>query len=175
MSDRTPTQMATLPRRLAAVLYDSFLLAAVLFAAAGLALALMVLINGSESLKIYNPLMGNPLFSIYLLLVCFLFYGGFWMHGGQTLGMRAWRLRVQQRDGRSIHWQQALLRFLSASLWLIPIIGLPACSTFTAVNSLIVGLGCLTLILALRLPDRLSGTELVLLPKLRSDRENPDR
>jgi len=33
-----------------------------------------------------------------------------WVHGGQTLGMRAWRLRVVRNDGRALRWPQALLR-----------------------------------------------------------------
>jgi uncharacterized RDD family membrane protein YckC len=43
--------------------------------------------------------LASPFFRTYLLLVCFFFYGGFWVHGGQTLGMRAWRLRLQRRNG----------------------------------------------------------------------------
>jgi uncharacterized RDD family membrane protein YckC len=114
---RTPlSSPARLPRRLAAIVYDGLLLAGVLLVATALALGLAVAILGSESVRLHSPLQGNPFFSTYLLLVCFFFYGGFWIHGGQTLGMRAWRLRVQQRDGRNIGWWQALLRFLIAGL-----------------------------------------------------------
>lgn len=154
-----------LPRRLAAIVYDSLLLTAVLLVATGLALGLAVAILGSESVKHHSPLPGNPFFSTYLLLVCFFFYGGFWIHGGQTLGMRAWRLRVQRLDGRGIGWWQVLLRFLIGGLWLVPVAYLDRVLGVGTSLSLSVGLACLTLILALRLPDRLSETELVLLPK----------
>ncbi|HSH28395.1 MAG TPA: RDD family protein [Thiohalobacter sp.] len=96
---------AGLLRRLAAILYDSLLAGAVLFLAAALALPL----TGGEAVAA-----GNPVFTAYLFLVLFLFFAWFWIHGGQTLGMRAWRLRVQTRDGRPISWGQAMLRYLMA-------------------------------------------------------------
>ena len=157
--------LATLPRRLAAIGYDGLLLAGVLFVAAALALGLAVMLAGSASVEAQNPLPGNPFFRSYLLLVCFFFYGGFWVHGGQTLGMRAWRLRVRRRDGRGIGWWQALLRFLIASLWLGPVAYLHQVFKLGIGLSLGAGFACLLLLLALRLPDRFSETELVLLPK----------
>ncbi len=157
---------ARLPRRLAALVYDGLLLAGVLLGATGLALGLAVALLGSESVARHSPLQGNPFFSTYLLLVCFFFYGGFWVHGGQTLGMRAWRLRVQRPDGRNIGWWQALLRFLVAGLWPVPVAAYLYRVLGVGVGpSLLAGVACLILGLALRLPDRVSETELVLLPK----------
>lgn len=156
---------APLLRRLAAIGYDGMLLAGVLLGATALALGLAVAALGSEAVKLHDPLRGNPFFSAYLLLVCFFFYGGFWTHGGQTLGMRAWRLRVQRRDGRSIGWWQALLRFLIAGLSLVPVACLHRVLGVGVGLSLGAGAAFLVLLLALRLPDRLSKTELVLLPK----------
>lgn len=156
---------AKLPRRLAALVYDGLLLVGVLFAASGLALGLAVLAQGSALVAAQNPLIGNPFFQTYLLLVCFFFYGGFWVHGGQTLGMRAWRLRLQQGDGGKVRWQQALLRFLSGGLWLVPMIGVHQVLKPGLGWSLGIGLGALLLLLALRVPDRWSETELVVLPK----------
>jgi len=37
-----------------------------------------------------------------------------WTRGGQTLGMRAWRLRVVCGDGGGVPWTLALLRFVAA-------------------------------------------------------------
>ena len=158
--------LAKLPRRLAAVVYDGLLLVGVLIAATGLAMGVIALVAGSgESVKAGGSLTHNPFFQTYLLLVCFFFYGGFWVHGGQTLGMRAWRLRLQRRDGGNIHCQQALLRFLSGGLWLIPMIGVHQTLKPGIGWSLGIGLGVLLLLLALRLPDRWSETELVVLSK----------
>ena len=90
------------------MLYDLFLLFAVLFFAA---LPPVVLLE--------NP-SGHPLFSVYLYAVIFLFYGWFWTHGGQTLGMRAWRMRVVAADGKQVNWLQALIRFHAACLsWIL--------------------------------------------------------
>ncbi len=159
------TASPALSRRLAAVFYDSLLLTGLLLAATALALGMVATILGSEAVMQHNPLTGSPFFSTYLLLVCFFFYGGFWVHGGQTLGMRAWRLRLQRRDGRGVGWWQALLRFLSGGLWLTPVIYLHRVFGVSTGLSASVGLGCLLVLLALRLPDRISETELVLLPK----------
>lgn len=162
----TPLALARLPRRLAAIVYDGLLLAGVLLVATALALGLAVLVIGGERAKLHSPLQGNPFFSSYLLFVCFFFFAGFWIHGGQTLGMRAWRLRVQRRDGRGIGWWRALLRFLSAGIWPIPVAAYLYRVLGVGVGpSLTAGVACLVLVLALRLPDRLSETELVVLPK----------
>ncbi|MFZ1643754.1 MAG: RDD family protein [Candidatus Contendobacter sp.] len=164
MSAAAPS-LARLPRRLAAIVYDGLLLVGVLVGATALALGLVVALFGGETVTLHNPLAGNPFFRTYLLLVCFFFYGGFWTHGGQTLGMRAWRLRVQRRDGWGIGWWQALLRFLIGSLWLAPVVYPHQVLKIGVVPSLGAGFGCLLLLLALRLPDRMSETELVVLPK----------
>lgn len=94
-----------LPRRLAAIAYDTLLLMAVIFVVA----ALILPFTKSEA-----ALRSAVLFA------SFFFFGWFWTHGGQTLGMRAWRVRVQGHDGGPITWMQALLRFLAAILsWAI--------------------------------------------------------
>ena len=101
---------AGLPRRLAAIVYDTLLLIAVLF----IATALVLTSTGGEAVHA-----GNPFFSTYLFMLSFFFFGWFWTHGGQTLGMRAWKIRVQQRNGTGISWGQAMLRFLAAIVsWL---------------------------------------------------------
>ncbi len=166
----SPTRQTTpplvgLPRRLAAIVYDGLLLAGILFGATALALGVAVAIVGGAAFKAHNPLVGNPFFSTYLLLVCFFFYGGFWIHGGQTLGMRAWRLRVRRCDGQGISWWQALLRFLIGSLWLVPTVYLHRVLELGIGLSLTAGLSSLLLLVALRLPDRFSDTELVVLSK----------
>jgi uncharacterized RDD family membrane protein YckC len=103
-ADKPAYEPAGLFRRLMAMLYDMLLLLSLLLSAT--ALALLVTRGRLD----YH----HPLFRSYLFLVCFLFYAWFWTHGGQTLGMRAWRLRVQRLDGRPITLWQALLRFLAA-------------------------------------------------------------
>ncbi|OGT21654.1 MAG: hypothetical protein A2V90_06105 [Gammaproteobacteria bacterium RBG_16_57_12] len=112
MTDKpTPDYPAPgLMRRLFAAMYDSLLVFAFLLIATG---TVLLLRSG-------NPIAPDTLwFSALLLAVCFVFFGFFWTRDGQTLGMRTWRIRVVQTDGRAITWQQALVRFLVAILsWL---------------------------------------------------------
>ena len=76
--------------------------------------------------------------------VCF-FFVFFWTKSGQTLGMRAWRLRVQNLDGSTISKTTAMKRLLPTLL----------------------GLGNLTVLVdrknKLSLQDRLTKTEVVVL------------
>ena len=96
---------------MAAIVYDTLLLIGILF----LATALILPLTGGTAIA-----RGNPFYSGYLLFICFSFFGWFWTHGGQTLGMRAWKIRVQQSNGLGISWTQALLRFLAAIIsWLV--------------------------------------------------------
>ena len=90
--------------RLVAMLYDTLLLLSVLLIATSLALL------ATKGTLHYH----NPFFRTFLFLICFSFYSWFWLHGGQTLGMRAWRLRLQRLDGGPITLWQALLRFMTA-------------------------------------------------------------
>lgn len=98
-----------------------------------------------------------------LLLVTFVFYSWFWLHGGQTLGMRAWRLQVVDAhlDGRPLNLLQCLSRFLMA------IISLSA-----------LGLGYLWVLLS---PsgdtwhDTVSGTRTLILPKEENKKVTPSR
>jgi uncharacterized RDD family membrane protein YckC len=96
---------------LAAIVYDSLLLAALLFAAT----ALILPFNSGHA---FRP--DQYFYPVYLIGVSFLFFGWFWTHGGQTLGMRAWKIKILTKDGKPIDWRQASLRFFSALLsWLI--------------------------------------------------------
>ncbi len=37
-----------------------------------------------------------------------------WSRGGQTIGMRAWKMRLTMQDGSHLAWSRALLRFFLA-------------------------------------------------------------
>ncbi len=95
---------AGLFRRLAALLYDSLLLLAVLFIATAILLPLTDGVAFSH----------NPFLTTYLLFISFFFYSWFWMHGGQTLGMRSWKLQLRNINPGPITLWQALLRFMVA-------------------------------------------------------------
>ena len=99
-----PILYAGIFRRMGAFSYDIILLIAVLFLATGI---LMPFTRGA-----IQP--GNIGFIIYILLVIYLFFGWFWTHGGQTLGMRAWKIRLELDNGQNLSWSQALLRLMLA-------------------------------------------------------------
>lgn len=131
-------------RRLAALLYDGLLVAASLFVAS----IPPFVFNGST--PITEPWV-KALFQLYLLLVMFLYFAWHWRCGGQTLGMRAWRLRLLRMDGRPATWGDCAMRFLAAILSLAP-----------------AGLGLIWSLFdtqGLALHDRLSRTRLVLTVK----------
>jgi uncharacterized RDD family membrane protein YckC len=112
---KTRETPAPLIRRLAAILYDAFLIAALLIAVA----TPPVLLNGGPIRD--GSTAGeikNIFFLVYLSCWVFLFYGWFWTHGGQTLGMNAWKIRIIGQNGAPITWQQAFIRLLSACLGL---------------------------------------------------------
>ena len=94
-------------RVLAVIVYDFLLLIAVLF----LATAILLPFNGGEAFTNHKIF-----YSLYLLAVSFFFYGWFWTHGGQTLGLRAWKTRVLNSEHGVISWQQAFIRFIVALL-----------------------------------------------------------
>jgi len=96
---------ASLFKRLAALFYDSLLLLASWF----IGIALLLPLTGGTAFSA-----NNPLITTYLLFISFFFYGWFWMHGGQTLGMRAWRLQLHNLRPGPFSWWQILLRFLVA-------------------------------------------------------------
>lgn len=102
-ADLDQTWPAGLGRRLGAMIYDALILMAVWMLLGFVAVA----INDGEA----NT---SPLFHSLLFVVTFAFFAFFWMRGGMTLGMQAWRLRVQTPDGMSITLMQSLVRFVAA-------------------------------------------------------------
>ena len=91
-------------RCLFASFYDALILLALCF----LAMAIITPIFDRQS-AIQHIFAG-----IYLLVVISAFYLWFWTHGGQTLGMRAWRLRLQDNDHQPIKLTQGILRIMTA-------------------------------------------------------------
>lgn len=131
-------------RRLAAMFYDSWLVAA-LWLLGAFADTLVRTALGPDSSASHLPL------QLYLLAAPAIFFGWFWTHGGQTLGMRAWRLKLLDADGAPVNWRRALLRFGAALLSLLAL-----------------GLGYLWIWFDrdhLAWHDRLSGTRLVIVRK----------
>lgn len=102
---------APLWRRLLAMLYDTLVVCALLMVVTMMYYSVINvwLLHQKNAAQGYNPVLGSLLF-----IVIFMFFSIFWRRSGQTLGMRAWRVRVQRYDGRVLSWSQCLLRFIIA-------------------------------------------------------------
>jgi uncharacterized RDD family membrane protein YckC len=154
-----------LRRRLASLLYETVLLFAVLFCATGVALAVAVLFGQFKSPHLQQG-MGTWTFFVFGL-----YFIWQWTHGGQTLPMKTWRIRVVAADGSMLGPWRALGRYLLCWFWLVP--GW-AMAVLFQVHSLIYGLlflaaNCILLAMAALfdkdrqfLHDRLAGTRLII-------------
>lgn len=94
-------------RRLAAQTYDLLLVVALWFIATFAVLPL----SGGEAI---TPATQGGLAWLYrgwLLAIAFGYFGLCWVRGGQTLGLRAWRSRLQSTDGSAVSWRGAAMRF----------------------------------------------------------------
>tara|TARA_B110000914_G_scaffold8867_1_gene7315 strand:- start:591 stop:1088 length:498 start_codon:yes stop_codon:yes gene_type:complete len=143
---------AGLMRRLAALLYDGFLVAAI-WMVLGFILQLIV---GTQSNQLVDgvvqtdPLLDALLFTIMLASGSG-FYIWFWTKSGQTLGMIAWRIKVESLDGGLMDFKQGVIRYIAA--W-------PAFFLF--------GLGYLSIYLDSNgdaVHDKVSRSKVVVLPK----------
>jgi len=136
-------QNTGLLRRFAAILYDTLLVAALLF----LATIPFIAMRGGEPVEIGE----NMVYRTVLSIVVFFFFVGFWSSSGRTLGMQSWGLQLQTADDQVPTFASASVRFFAALLSWAP-----------------VGLGFLWQLWdkdKLTWHDRLSGTRLVYYPK----------
>ncbi|MBL6804021.1 MAG: RDD family protein [Pseudomonadales bacterium] len=150
--DESTYPRAGLPRRLAALLYDGFLVFA-MWMFIGYA---MLGIFGTDSNQVVDGVVQTD--SVvstltFLLMVASSsgFYLWFWTRGGQTLGMISWRIKALSLDDRPMSVRQGIIRFFSAwpAFWLG-------------------GIGYLWLYFDKdndALHDKLSATKVVLMPK----------
>ncbi len=166
MSITTP-QPASIPRRLAALLYDLLIvLALLLVVALSAQLATQARLIGMHGGHAQVPLLYQLL---QLCVVCAYFVLS-WTRGGQTIGARAWRLRVvavgtsaAPRSGR------ALLRAGSAALPLLALLlgylWAPRAAVLAVAALWLIDYAALLFDRARRtLHDRFSGTQVVRLP-----------
>ena len=111
-------------RRFASWIYDALAVIAIIMVAEILFLGVMeallaldVLVNESDK-EISEFVQTHAVISVihqaYLIICALSFFAYFWCRGGQTIGMRAWRLKLQQLDGNRVTPIQAYLRGICA-------------------------------------------------------------
>lgn len=105
-----PPESAPLWLRLAALSYDLLVLIGVWMAAAALVLlAFRGDVDVAHQPPLYHFVLQGVLFVLTALYFCVS-----WARGGQTIGMRAWRVRIVDARGDSPKLRQSLLRFVLA-------------------------------------------------------------
>lgn len=98
-------------RRLACFLYEGVLLFGVVMVA-GL---LYSIATGQR-----NAMQGRAGLVVFLFAVLGAYFVWFWSHGGQTLAMQTWHIRLVTADGRPLTRLRAAARYLLAYLWFMP-------------------------------------------------------
>jgi len=106
-------------KRLLSIIYDLFLLMAICFiVAVTMSIFTTFVMNDGNAITEEHPfyLMNKIIMLFTIFITGFLFYVWFWSHGGQTLGMKTWMLRLVSEDGAEITKKQATIRALTAVL-----------------------------------------------------------
>ncbi|MDE2090764.1 MAG: RDD family protein [Gammaproteobacteria bacterium] len=165
-------------RRLASGFYDALIMVAICMLAT---LIIVPFAPGRDLHAFYaDQATVKLVYQLGLLALGFAFFGGFWIHGGQTIGMRAWKLRVVCMDGRPLGWHRALVRYLCMLIpWLLLLLGCefligagghPQAGIYSSMGIGILMLSCLAFVWPaidlqrLAWHDRLSSTRLIALP-----------
>ena len=97
-------------RRLAAVVYDLLVVIALLMVAAGLGTLVAELLVPGLNTQSPDRLRHHPLYLTWLLLWWLGYYAWSWRKGGQTVGMKAWRLQAQSLISSQLLGWQILVR-----------------------------------------------------------------
>lgn len=99
-------------RRMAAFLYEGVLLFGVCVATA---LVYSPLVQQHHALK------GRLGLEVSLFVVIGAYFVWFWTHGGQTLAMKTWHVRLVDRAGQPVHAGRAALRYALSWMWFAPL------------------------------------------------------
>lgn len=163
--DNTNLQRAGFLRRLAAMVYDALVTVAVGMLAAIVITALLTIALESGLLSkqgyqhvsdlIQHSLVYALVIQIWVAIWVLSFFLWFWKNGGQTLGMRAWRLRLySQKENTQIGYWSLVLRLIFS----------------------FGGLGTLLVLFdvkhKLALQDRVAGTQMLVLTKEQNHHKN---
>ncbi len=105
MDTEQQSQACSFNRRIVIMFYDAILLFSVLFVATIIILPL----TKGEAVPSHNLL-----YFFYLFLLRYLYFTWQWTHGGQTLGMKSWKVQLQEINQIQVSWENASLRFILA-------------------------------------------------------------
>lgn len=113
--------------------------------------------------------------NLFLFVVLGIYFTYFWGHGGQTLPMQTWHIKIVSNNAQRVSLKQACIRYLGAWMWFLPALAIidiikpgmwPSIALFVS--------GMIVWALTSRfdddgqfLHDKLAGTRLVSIPKLK--------
>lgn len=103
----------SLMRRIAAMLYDGLLVAALLI----MATLPFIAVRGVKPVETGE----NHFYQLMLILVIYVFFVAFWTRSGRTLGMQSWRLQLENFDGGGVSIGTATIRFFAALISWAPV------------------------------------------------------
>lgn len=98
-------------RRLACFIYEGVLLFGVVFISGYLY---------STLTQQRHAMQGQHGLQAFLFIVLGIYFIWFWSHGGQTVAMKAWHIRVVDSQQRPLRQLRALARYLLSWLWFLP-------------------------------------------------------
>ena len=109
-------------RRIAAGFYDLVLLVAIVLVAVSVfTIAVELMLGKNTSSEILQIPLVKLLYQLYLIGVSALFFIWFWSNGGQTLGMKVWKLRLVNSENQPLNYRQASLRLLMLVITCLPL------------------------------------------------------
>ena len=141
---------APLWKRLCSTIYDILILAAVSLFYMALVTAAAALVHGGKTAN-FEPTVSGPLLTLGWLLTLLAFYCFFWLKVGQTIAMKAWRLKLVARSGQALTLGKCVLR-----------------ATLGLIGFLAAGLSYIWILFdrdKLALHDRLSGTAIIVIDR----------
>ncbi|MFC3853694.1 RDD family protein [Salinispirillum marinum] len=133
-------------RRLAAFFYDVLVVVGLLIILSFPYLGIYHWLTGADAVAT-----STISFQVYLLFIVFGYVYLSWQRAGQTIGMKAWRIKAINQDGNRLNARQILLRF-----------------TVGLVSVLLCGLGYFWAFVDPQrrtLPERVSNSTTVFIPK----------
>ena len=154
-------QAPSLWRRMACFMYEGVLLFGVVMIAGYLF---------SSLTQQRNAMVGRHALQAFLFVVLAIYFVWFWSHGGQTVAMKAWHLRLVTARGEAVSQARALTRYALSWLWFLPALAalyFAGIRSTTAVFGML-GIGVLTYAALARLHpqrqfwhDAVCGTRLI--------------
>jgi len=100
-----------LRRRLACLVYEGVLLFGVVMVA-GLLFGIVT--------QQRHALEGHAALQVFLFAVLGLYFVWFWTHGGQTVAMKTWHIRLVAESGQPLSRPRAVARYVMSWVWFVP-------------------------------------------------------